>query len=183
MKSKQILKCWLATFLLLGASATGCKSEDEPEKESPRDPCEFEDFGCGDPLLHYYLDPELPDGQYRVTVETPEGNESCTLTRAGENEVGTPIIEVECEDDNFEDTADFNSIGLSFYNWLPETISLRIEDTESGCSISLTDEPVYEASYSECGDITCIEAWSRWTITDLHSCLSGMGGAGGMSGE
>lgn len=181
MKNEALVPATLVALLGLCGSAVGCEGETDGER-GPRDNCRGQAVGCGDPLLHYWLTPELGDGEYRITVESPDGVFVCTMIRDGVNDVEVPIVSFACDDATFEEDADLRSDGLSFFDWQPETITLTVEDVTTGCLISQMDEPVYEAQYDECGDNACIDAWAKWDITELHARLSGMGGAGGVGG-
>ena len=66
-KKKTILPTIMMACLGLVGSAVGCNGDDD--KNEPRDNCRGVSSGCGDPLLHYWLNPELQVGEYVELVE------------------------------------------------------------------------------------------------------------------
>lgn len=170
----------LLSALVLGGLFVGCSDE---EPQDSKDPCDGQGSGCGAPLLQFAIWDPLPDGEYRITVESPEGDGACTVVRDGLTETDRPNYSFQCDEASFEETANFDIYGLLFYDWMPETITVTLTNVDSGCAVSQTEQPSYEATWSECGE-TCIDALIELDTAELRTprCTSGLGGAGGSGG-
>lgn len=170
----------LASLLLVAFAAFACSDGAEDNYDGPEDPCRNQSGSCGSDMLHFSFSDILPDGAYRVTVNGDEEEEICTVIRSGSNEVDVPNFSVTCESQSFESQVSMDRYGLSIFEYQPKIVTLTIENTSTGCRLSMTEEPSYEALWSECGD-TCIEAFLDFDVSELltDACSNAMGGAGG----
>src|SRR5690606_20275207 len=125
-----------------------------------------EAFSCGSDMLHFSFTELLPDGEYNVTIYGDGQEAICTIIRSGSNEFDVPIYSVTCESQAFESQVSIDRYGLSIYEYRPEVVTLTIENVASGCILSITEEPHYEAHWSECGE-TCIDAFVDLDVSEL----------------
>lgn len=181
MKTRTFVRAAVLSTLAIGVSSFGCNAE---KSNKVKDPCENQQSSCGDPLLQFAIWEPLPDGEYLITIESSEGDGTCTLVRNGDTDTGLPALAFECEEGVVGQHADFDRYGLLFWDWMPETITVAIENVATGCSVSQTESPTYKATWSECGT-TCIDALIEMETNELRggSCSPGAGGSGGAGGR